>query len=228
MSHPWCPIARLLEVWPWFSLFVHGLFTSRTHFNCTNIFEYFKTLDSKKSLPDIEDHVSAACQHYHTFSSTRGIYSTLADTEAQSDWAETVLMGSMWSPLPDIASCQLPESAATKNSKSQINQYHASSWWSSPCWFNYVHARHSHVTGNILCSCRRWHGKGSRNPQGGFMSHVPHPLYQPSPGLPFHFFRIKPQEILDVADDFTCQNWLQASKQLLRCLGPPLSSKVMK
>jgi hypothetical protein len=54
---------QLLDCWRYDHgslLIVHGLFLSRAHFKCTDIFEYFKTLDSKNCLPDIEELVSAA------------------------------------------------------------------------------------------------------------------------------------------------------------------------
>ena len=80
-------------------------FWSRIFFlKCTDIFEYFMQLSSTKSLPDIEDLISASRRLHQTFLTTCGIYYVLADMTIQSNWADNVPLGSSWSPPPDIVS----------------------------------------------------------------------------------------------------------------------------
>ena len=88
-------------------------------FKCTDIFEYFTQLSSTKSLPDIEDLISASRRLHQTFLTTCGIYYVLADMTIQSNWADNVPLGSSWSPPPDIVSSQPSEQLAAKNSKAK-------------------------------------------------------------------------------------------------------------
>jgi len=75
------------------------------YFKCTDsIFSHFTHLAEQNLLPEIEDLLKAAGKLHRAFSSTHAIYLALDDTALDSEWSETVPLGSTWIPRPIIPS----------------------------------------------------------------------------------------------------------------------------
>lgn len=100
---------RILDCWRcvyhFYYPFIKTKFICSNHFKCTDsIFSHFTHLEEQNLMPDIEDLLKAAGKLHRAFSSTHAIYLALDDTTLDSDWSETVPLGSTWTPHPIIPS----------------------------------------------------------------------------------------------------------------------------